>query len=234
MTLRAISTVVLSGALWAGGSSWAQDLPPLQSEIRAYVVASPRAALMARPMVDREDTGGPIIGDKDGTIIPVGPCLTTGAAHNFARDDARILVRPGAILDVQMAPHAEGVWYENTEGWLGTFLMVERLDPESGEWTVIGRDGARDRRRGPSIGTTDLIHVPVEVDQPGDHHLRARMWTFAIPNCPSPLAHLRTCGDVDRTAVDIILRVLDGPPTPADMEWAQEPEALDRWPLPGL
>jgi hypothetical protein len=102
-------------------------------------------------------------------------------ADNFARDDARIGLRPGTTLMVRLSPHTEGVWYENTSGWIGGWLVVEQYDPETETWVRRGHDGSRALRRGPSIGRAPDIKVPVSFAHNGHHRLRVKIWTFAFP-----------------------------------------------------
>ncbi|MBC8217632.1 MAG: hypothetical protein H8E73_04145, partial [Planctomycetes bacterium] len=53
-------------------------------------------------------------------------------------------------------------------------------------WVTIGKDGARDCRKGPSIGRAK-VGVPVHFRRPGTYLLRAIVHTFAKPGYPRPL-----------------------------------------------
>jgi len=67
-------------------------------------------------------------------------------------------------------------------------------------WVTIGRDGAKDCRRGPSIGRAK-IGVPVRFRRPGVYLLRAIVHTFARPGYPRPIDdwRLRLTGSTDPT-----------------------------------
>jgi len=53
-------------------------------------------------------------------------------------------------------------------------------------WVTIGKDGARDCRKGPSIGRAK-VGVPIRFKRPGIYYLRAIVHTFAHPKYPRPL-----------------------------------------------
>lgn len=53
-------------------------------------------------------------------------------------------------------------------------------------WVTIGRDGAKDVRKGPSIGRAK-VGVPVRFKRPGFYYLRGIVRTFARPCYPRPL-----------------------------------------------
>lgn len=57
-------------------------------------------------------------------------------------------------------------------------------------WVTIGKDGARDCRKGPSIGRA-RVGVPVQFKRPGVYLLRAIVHTFAKPGYPLPLDQWR-------------------------------------------
>jgi hypothetical protein len=59
-------------------------------------------------------------------------------------------------------------------------------------WVTIGKDGARDCRRGPSIGRAK-IGVPVHFRRPGTYLFRAIVHTYAQPRYPLPLEPWRNC-----------------------------------------
>jgi len=69
-------------------------------------------------------------------------------------------------------------------------------------WVTIGKDGATDCRKGPSIGRAK-IGVPVHFNRPGVYLLRAIVHTFARPGYPLPLERWRQrlLGTDDPTAV---------------------------------
>jgi len=155
-------------------SSFAQDPggpPEEHPPVREYVVASPRAALV-RP-------------------LPIMRSLTRrfwgmiGAAHNFARPDGDVAIPHGTVLKIKLSENTEGVWYRVTSGSLGTLLILEVKNPhaESVEdtWVPLGRDGAGDFRKGPSVGTARDVSVPFIPPHPGEYLLRARIYTYALP-----------------------------------------------------
>lgn len=57
-------------------------------------------------------------------------------------------------------------------------------------WVTIGKDGARDCRKGPSIGRAK-VGVPVHFKRPGFYLLRAIVHTSAKPGYPRPLEQWR-------------------------------------------
>ncbi len=55
-------------------------------------------------------------------------------------------------------------------------------------WVTIGRDGARDVRKGPSVGRA-RVGVPVRFSRPGIYYLRGIIRTVAQPYYPRPLEY---------------------------------------------
>lgn len=162
-----------------------------------YVVASPRAALCNIPAPPTNDEVEP--GATDDVVVE--PMFRTiGAAHNFAKKNGTVLLRFGSVLKVHLSEHAEGVWYEDASGWLGTLLILDvakldtdvdpaTVDPEALEaddrleWRTIGRDGAAAHRVGPSLGHAKHLGVAFRPPRPGMYALRARIYTYALPTC---------------------------------------------------
>ena len=127
--------------------------------------------------------------------------VPTGAAENFARRDGKIRVPMGTRVLFALSHELEGVWYDHAVGVLSTSLEIQwcracsmdaagsrpnaepneaSLVPPTGEWITLGKDGARDLRRGPSIGTAD-IGVPVRFMHSGVFHLRGIVRSHAQP-----------------------------------------------------
>ncbi len=143
--------------------------------VHRYVVASPRVALSHVP---------PTVTADGETVVPV-PCPVLGSAHNFRRPDGRIMVRLGSNVVFVLDRHIEGVWYPRACGLLSSQLVLEGtpLDAEgtpADEWVLIGHDGARGLRCGPSLGTA-RIGVAHRFDRAGDFLLRAKVISRAIP-----------------------------------------------------
>jgi hypothetical protein len=57
-------------------------------------------------------------------------------------------------------------------------------------WVTIGRDCAKDVRKGPSIGRAD-VGVPIRFKKTGIYYLRGIVYTFARPFYPRPLEKLQ-------------------------------------------
>jgi len=75
---------------------------------------------------------------------------------------------------------------------LGAVCCPRPDDPvfEPCPWVTIGKDGARDCRKGPSIGRAK-VGVPVHFKRPGVYLIRAIVRTFAKPGYPLPLEDWR-------------------------------------------
>jgi hypothetical protein len=141
------------------------------------VVASPRAALLRAPVLPTPEGASPDAG-----------CEIIGSAFNFALSEVKVLLPFGSILKVGLGREPEGVWYPRACGWLGTMLVLEAQRPTAANpdaWVEVGKDGAADKRCGPSIGTARNIHVPFKPPRPGDYKLRARIYTYALPADPA-------------------------------------------------
>ena len=116
------------------------------------------------------------------------------------------------------------------------------VEPKPCPWVTIGRDGARDARKGPSIGTA-RVGVPVRFWKPGFYYMRTIVHTYARPWCrtaaeltPDDAAAERCCpcGAADKDIVYIRVRVVDIPV--ADAEALEgvvaEPDAVHARPIP--
>ena len=170
-----------------------------------YTVASPRATLATVPPMP--------VADDTAEVVPCP--RTIGAACNFARESGRVItVRQGTSVHVGLSRAVEGVWYERAIGWLGTLIIVELQNPwQPDRWFVLGRDGAADLRRGPSIGTVSRrLGVRDRIPRPGVYRMRARVYTYALPvplNDQSPSRDdLRPYGDVACNTITFTLRIL--------------------------
>ena len=182
----AVAIVGLAATCTMDASALQMNRIKREMKMRAhdYVVASPRAAL-ARPMIPAATVD---------SVAPTAPPITA-AAHNFARPHGSVLLPYGHGLNVRLSPEAEGVWYPRSSGWLGTFLivdaspfvnsMVTSATVPDATWIAVGRDGAADRRIGPSIGTAKNIGVRFNPSRPGEYLLRARVFTYAMPVEPT-------------------------------------------------
>jgi hypothetical protein len=171
---------LLAVAMVAGwcGSGRAQDpatgsAPP---SIK-YVVAAPRACILGP---------SPLLLNQPASVWPV-----LAGAENFARADGALKVASGMRVIFSLSNELEGLWYRNSFGLIATSVRLEMLrrvlDPVTSqyreEWIPLGRDGARDLRRGPSIGKA-RVGVPVLFPRPGAYVLRAIVRTEALPMLP--------------------------------------------------
>ena len=103
-------------------------------------------------------------------------------------------------------------------------------------WVTIGRDGAGDVRRGPSIGKAKIA-VPVLFDRPGVYLLRGIIRTIAVPLYPRPSEEpkpKRPLAAVDRDVVYVKVKVVDLPITQItpDEEPTLEPDVAYILPMP--
>ncbi len=192
--------------------------------VMKYTMASPRACLI-----------GPPIWSTNAYYMP------SGDAENFPRAHGTLRVPLGTRVVFCLSREIEGVWYSRSYGLLGTSLVLqwcrncigpvcdcidcpaEPDDTELCPCVTIGKDGARDVRKGPSIGRAK-VGVPVRFRRPGFYHLRGIITTVAKPYYPRPLdawyEHLLTPDDpnqvlpsipvaVDRDIVYVRVRVVD-------------------------
>jgi hypothetical protein len=157
-------------ALAADAEDPALPPPPPDDGLRRleYVVAAPRGAIVPPPQP---------------TTVP-WPLY--GAAFNFPRPNGSLTVPVGAAVVFRESRNMEGIWYPHTFGNLATSLELQMLDPTGSteEWVTIGRDGARDTRKGPSIGAAD-VKVPHRFEQAGEYALRAIIRSNAVPMNPA-------------------------------------------------
>jgi hypothetical protein len=185
-----------------GGMVWAQDTDPCGPiripiprpvPVMKYTMASPRACLI-----------GPAVWATNAYWLP------TGAAENFPRGHGSIRVPVGTRVVFCLSRDLEGVWYPRSYGCLGTSLTLQwcrccirpadvdkcpDCDPSSTNaaicpWVTIGRDGAKDVRKGPSIGRAK-VGVPVRFKRPGFYYLRGIIHMFAEPYYPQPIDEWR-------------------------------------------
>jgi len=197
-----------------------------------YVMASPRACLIGPPEWS----------------IDICFWWPTGDAENFPRANGAIRVPVGAKVVFCLSREIEGVWYEDSYGCLGTSLVlqwcrackyIDDVCPECEPlantdeltadnatvypWVTIGRDGAKDTRKGPSIGRAK-VGVPVRFRRPGFYYLRGIITTYARPGYTLPLEPWYDClvgaddpdavlppipTAVDRDIVYVRVRVVD-------------------------
>ena len=157
---------------------------------RDYVMASPRACLIAPPLWSEE-----------------AYWLPSGDAENFPRKNGALRIPVGTRIRFSLSRQLEGVWYKGAYGMLATSLELQWcptckvdttseagktvnddiiLPPDESPWKTIGKDGARDVRRGPSIGLGD-VRVPVRFVRPGIYYLRGIIKTQAQAHYPRPL-----------------------------------------------
>jgi len=205
----------------AGAEEPSPDGEVIPVPMLRYVLASPRAC---------------ILGTNSANYAPAG-------AENFARYVGTLRIPVGARVIFCLSRNLEGVWYAGAYGRIGTSLVLQirdpRIDPavapdyENAEWITIGKDGARDVRRGPSIGHA-RVAVPYTFRHAGEFLLRGIIRTEAqpLPLEPTTDAQLPPAA-VDEDVVYVRVKVFDLPillPEPG--ETAPEPDAVDNLPMP--
>lgn len=204
------------------------DTGNVQRRLRQFVVARPRASLSLLP----------------GCLSTADCPQSVGATYNFARDDARMAVRPGTVIVFRLGRDIEGVWYENASGFLSAQLVVDMRvwnDTVETPWVEIGKDGASADAVGPLVGRA-AIGVRHAFTEPGEYLVRARIWTHAIPgdhpDCvPEDPATKQDedpdievpCGSArSYDEVFILVRVAAVEPSSADVAWQEIPEPVMR------
>ena len=201
---------------------------PRPVPVLRYAVASPRACLIGPPDLNTDRCWHPR-GDADnfhrangGIRVPVGTrvifclsrdlegvwytgsygCLGTSMVLQVCRPCECIQPDPNDCRpDPNDCPYARCRCEQCTR--LGAVCRPLPDDPVivPCPWVTIGKDGARDCRRGPSIGRAK-VGVPVHFRRPGVYLLRAIVHTVAKPGYPLPLDTWRAClGLTDPTAV---------------------------------
>jgi len=160
-----------------------EPAPIVPVPVVKYVMASPRACLI-----------GPMYRCTNAW------CCARGAAENFPRANGAMRVPVGTRVVFCQSREMEGVWYDRSYGCLGTSLVLqwcpackcdtcEPADDDTAAasaWVTIGSDGAKDVRRGPSIGRAK-VGVPVRFRKAGIYYLRGIVKTFARPRCLRPV-----------------------------------------------
>ena len=177
--------------------------PEGSPESVALVVASPRATLVSIP--------------PSTNAAETHRCGDVGAATNFAISDLEVYLQQGTRLFLRLSDTIEGVWYDDTFGFLGTFIILDFWDDAVGEWVFLEYDGASAIRQGPSVGTAQNIHTVFNANELGDHFLRVRIATFGVPIGFGGTEYLYACGDEAYDAVYLTVHVIgseDPVPTP--------------------
>jgi hypothetical protein len=187
--LASLLVLLLVGGFMLAEDVTVEPVPVNPIPIVKYVMASPRACLL-----------GP------GPCNVATRCLQRGAAENFRRANGAIRIPVGTRVIFCLSRELEGVWYPRSYGALGTSLVLqwckackttdcdcipcepdeEVTDVEICPWVTIGRDGAKDVRRGPSIGRA-RVGVPVRFRKAGIYYMRGIVCTFAGPFYPRPV-----------------------------------------------
>jgi hypothetical protein len=152
-----------------------------------------------------------------------------GAAENFARPPARMVVPLGTPVVFRLGPETEGVWYDGACGWLGAGLYVSaRLG--TGEWHRVGRAFDVARECGPALGHADGPRVVWEAPRPGQYLVHAQVFSLAQPLRPD-LGYERSylynrALDIStvRTQVRVVRTV-----TPDDLAWAEAAEEVEEY-----
>lgn len=179
---------------------------------RQFVVASPRASLALKPGITAEEAGA---------------CDTIGAAYNFPRQNARMLVKTGTTIYFRYDRNVEGVWYEGACGLLRTGLKLAwaplpevtiQVFPPEVDWQEAGEDQAEGRTCGPKVGTA-AIYVAHAFAEAGDYVVRANATTVAVPEGELSTDVARCGAAYKSDNVYIHVRVIDDLPTPEELQW---------------
>lgn len=221
-------------ALLLGLPAMAQEERPTpgerpQPKLVRRVVAAPRVSVARlpgalRPQAEEDATEEEPLNEG----AERKPCEIIGAAQNFARPPARMVVPLGTLVVFQTGPDTEGVWYEDACGWLGVYLRVSARRVRTDAWHGIGRAYQAKRECGPALGHSDGLQVAWEPERTGTYQVRSHVVSFAQP-LRSDLVLRRVdarCRDVDVAEVMTVVRVVETV-TPEDLAWAEgaEPEA---------
>ena len=197
--------------------------------VMKYTMASPRACLIGPPIWSTNAYYLPTGAAENfprangGIRVPVGTrvifCLSRELEGVWYRNSYGCL---GTSLVLQMCKGCKCIDAANLKECLEEIrccceecknLGVRCPEPTDTEilpcpWVTIGRDGAKDCRKGPSIGRAK-VGVPIRFRRPGIYYLRGIVHTFAHPRYPLPIEEWED-RLLDPSAPDKIL-----PPIPA-------------------
>jgi len=196
------------------------------TSVITYAMASPRAFLMGIPIEGSDDVG------------------MIGAAENFARADGTLEIPAGTRVIFSLSQETEGVWQQDTYGTIETTLTVEWFPTSSTgtcdacassdastscPWTIVGTEGARDTRNGPSLGYTK-VGVPIEFTKAGTYCVRGIVTTSVMSSYLRSDTESDALLATDTDTVLVKVRVLSsGKPQGA---LTSEPETIYMAPMP--
>jgi hypothetical protein len=209
--LTQIRTCCLVAALSVAALApvYAKDDPNQDSNsLVSYVMAAPRACLSDVP-------------EWAASLA----WLPGGNAENFPRASGSIRVAAGTKVTFGLGARSEAVWYDGAYGTIATSLVVQWRPADANDdgsdandaavaarhpvtkphpWTTLGTDGAKDTRKGPSIGHGD-VKVGVRFTKVGTYLVRGIVRTAAQPLYPEPLDkwHKRLGVSADRKLPDV-------------------------------
>ena len=112
---------------------WAQIIEPPQPQIRERIVASPRLSVATRPHLAEVDTGDEAA--LSDAALALRRCRAFGAAYNFPRREAHMVVREGTTIQF-LIDDIEGVVFEKTCGWLALYYRVD-VQGDDGNWRNV-------------------------------------------------------------------------------------------------
>ena len=216
----------ITGALLIPGLLSAQEsidgragiTPTPDDQVRNYVVASPRISLQTHPRIP----------DLSPTL---DRCRVVGAAHNFHRESARLVMLRDQKLFVKLDDETEGVWHPKSCGFLGAGLFMYQYDFYNQGWRKLGHDMRYARSCGPNKGQGTDIGVFFKASRVGTHILNARAISFALPTDPNEPENIRKwlkCGDIDISRSYIVVWVVDSiEPHHRDWEAFRDVEPID-------
>ena len=199
---------------------WAQISDPPQPQVRERIVASPRLSVATRPHLSAvDDAAEDTLSDA---ALDLRRCRAFGAAYNFPRRDAHMVVREGTRIDF-VIDDIEAVVFEKTCGWLALYYRVD-VQGDDGNWRNVDTYFRHVRFCGPRVASAVDIGIPVRLPA-GEYAVRARVQTYAIPLGPN-LAYDRNlfkCADVASDVIYTKVRVV-ATPSIDDISWeAAEP-----------
>jgi len=177
-----------------------QPDPAMPSPIVETLVAEPRT------VIESSDDGG------------------VGFADSAGRPAFELTMPQGHTLMM----HAQGRarWSDEAGGRIGVYLLVQRRTHD--DWFTIGSGGVSGSRVGPTSALAQVA-VPVCLDEPGTHHLRAIVLSVADPQPERDTPHRASTEDRDVVSVDIVVlpaagpapQPVEAPPIPQDDAWLQ-------------
>ncbi len=175
-----------------------QTDPTMPSPIVESLVAEPRTAIES---------------SDDGDI---------GLADSAGRPAFELTMPQGHTLMMLVQGCAD--WSDETSGRIGVYVLVQHW--RDSDWVTIGSGGVGGWRVGPTSARAQVA-VPVCLDEPGTHYLRAIVLSVADPHPERETPHRARAEDRDVVRIDIVVLPIDGP-APQSVEPPSIPQE-DAW-----